>query len=260
MSNPLFLAGCLEQATYTMSLTEDAAYPLANLSTYIVSDLWKSPASTNDQTLNIDIGAAIAIDSIVVDGHNFAGMTNVQLEVDAADNPAFPNPVGIIPVNNPFTTSPIVFSNAVPPTKRYWRLRFVNTNSIIPQLGQIFITKKFDPGFTQSYPYNAKNEEFSTSRRRAIDGMARNAQVYAGVLTYQLTFDAMPATFEANWLRFHQKVRGALCPFYFIDTDSTMFYMMLDQDVNDIETFRYNLCKIGSIKIVSQGVNQNPLS
>ena len=127
-------------------------------------------------------------------------------------------------------------------------------------MGQIFLGVKFVPEFTQSYPYKAKNEEFSTSRRRAIDGTARMVQVFAGILGYEISFSNMPATFEAAWLRFHQKVRGALCPFYFVDTDGTMFYMMLDQDSNDVETFRYNLCNLNSIKIVSQGVNQNPLT
>ena len=258
MSNPKFYAGDLEDNTYTMSLSENTSYPLANLSNYILTDLWKSSADTNNQWLKIDLGTAKACDFISIDQHNFNSMTTVTLQVGTTDDGNFAVPINVI-YGSYLLASGRVLVTFGTVTKRYWRILFENTNSTTPQLGQVFIGSVFDSVHTQSFPYKAKGEEFLTTRRRSISGIARGVQVFAGVLTFELKFEMMDDTFRTNWLSFHQKVRGGLCPFYFSDDGSTYYYMLLDKDLDSVEIMRYQLNNLGPVKLVSQGVGQNPL-
>lgn len=258
MPNPRFYAGDLEEATYTMSLTEVVAFPLANLANYDPNSLWKSSANTKGQTLNIDFGSAKARNFVVIDGNNFDSMISVNLQVGVTDDGAFASPTTVTTLHARGDEPVKVDFSSV--TKRYWRILFTNTSSIVPQLGQIFINQAFDAGKHYEFPYSAKDEIFETSRARALNGFLRTSQSYKGILTWQIRFKNMNETFAASWLRFHQKVRGSMLPFYYVDPDDAMFYVLLSGDQNDLERFRYQLNNLGVIRLETQSVHQNPLS
>ena len=252
MSNPKFFAGKLDLITFTMSLTENASYPLSNLNTYNPNDLWKSPAATNAQILIMDAGSALPFDTLILQGDNFSGMTTVKLQVDANDSATFANPVDVATLSGHSTANPIYLATFASITKRYRRILFTDTNSIIPQLGQIFLSAVFDAGFTYIFPYKSNNLQYATTRKRALDGTLRTAQVYGGIRTFEIKFETMPDSFKTAWIAFHKSVRGALCPFYFVDVDSTLSYLALTNDSNDIETLCYNINNGGSILMETQ--------
>lgn len=263
MANPKFYVGALEEATFTMSETEDAAYPLDNLSTYFTADQWRSSSTLEDQTLKMAFSVATSRNYIIIENHNLSALnpdTIVYIEHD--DNASFTSPTEAANLTGAELTASRIVKAVTASTELYWRLRFWSSATLaaVPQIGQVFLNQVFDPGHSFEWPKRAKNEAFETSRRRALDGALRTAQPYKGILTFEMSFKYMDNTFESAWLRFHQKVRGAGCPFYYSDPDGNIWYLLLDKDANDIEGFRYQLNNLGSVRMVSQQVHQNPLT
>jgi hypothetical protein len=259
MSNPRFYAGELAAVTFTMSATENASFPLSNLSNYVPSDVWKSSALTANQTLKIDFGSALARDSVVIDGHNFNAIADVgvYLQYDGSDDPAFSNAqVAATLSGGGNGRLKFVFASQ---TKRYWRIIFSSAAPLsdYPYVGNVFVAKEVDVGFTYIYPYSTKNEDTPSSVRRAVSGIARSTRVFGAVTKFKIVFDVLPDTFRTAWLRFHQKVIGKT-PFYFYDTDDSGWYVFFTDPV-DVETFTYDRNRTTELNMETQGVGQNPL-
>jgi hypothetical protein len=263
MSNPVFYAGDLEEATYSATST-NSSYPLANLDDYDPDTYWQANNANQNQQLAVDFGSAKARDFAVIHNHNFASVTeDIGIKLQGADDSAFTtnlvtaeDDIGSLAASDPIV---IPFSSQ---TKRYWRIYFESTVSltVAPKVGQLFINQKLDVGASFEWPYSAKDEEFRTEAGRAISGKLRTSQIHKGVLRFQFRFRLLDDTFRAGWLRFHQKVRGAACPFYYADPDGTVWYVHLADDYNEIEVFRYQLNNTGQIRLESVKVHQNPLS
>jgi hypothetical protein len=253
--NPRFYTGSLDEATYTASLAADAGFPLDNLKSYNPADLWKSSANTNNQTLNIDFGLARPRNFCIIHNHNFSGMTTVVLE--AADDSGYTTNLTTVVAQlvTPLTPAKFEFS---PVNKRYWRIKFTNTNTVIPQLGQVFIDQKVEFAQTYNFGYKPKNEDFITTGRRAISGLRRSSQVHAGILRYDIKFSNVTGRFLEDYRWFIQKVRGTMFPYYFYDHDDAVFYMMLGNDFNPAEVKAYKIGDTVEIPQESQGVAQNP--
>jgi hypothetical protein len=260
MSNPRFYAGELDAAVFTMSVAENASYPLSNLSTYVPSDQWRSSATTANQTLNIDMGTAVARDSVIIENHNFDAIsgTHTVLQYDLNDNASFANPVDAAILNALGNGRVKVgFSSA---TKRYWRVLFEAGGALgaAPQLGQIFISHEMDAGQTYVYPYSEENETTPAVVRRSLSGVARSARTYGAITTWSILFDMMDDTFRTGWLRFHQKVLGCI-PFYYADPDDSLWLVYFPSDVA-LQTIRYGRNKTAEIKMETQSTNQNTLA
>lgn len=252
MSNPRFYAGELASNVYTMSLAEAPLYPLSNLSTYIPTDEWSSSAATNAQTLKIDLGSAKAIDTIILDNHNVNLMTTVSLQVDAADNPAFPNPVDVVADLSDTLTGNIDKVEFAAATKRYWRILFTDTNSVIPAIGQIFLSSKFDVAQPYDAPFEGGNDEYTTAQKTSLSGVDRASQNFGGKTIFKIAFTLGDVTFKTNWIAFHNKVRGRFCPFYFADVDDAIRLVKFTQDYNPAETIRYQLNNVQTVTLRKQ--------
>ena len=256
MSNPRFYAGELDVCTYTMSATENASFPLSNLNNYVPTDLWKSSGTGSNQWLKIDLGSTLERDSIVIEGHNFNSLDDpVYLQYDTNDNTSFANPVNAVQLDG-FGNGRLLFK-FTPATKRYWRILFPAGIPYAPQVGNLFISKEVDAGFTYVYPYSTKNEGTPSFVRRSVSGVARAARIYGAVTKFRITFDVLSDTFRTAWLRFHQKVIGQT-PFYFCDTDDSFWYVFLTGEV-DLEQFQYQLNRTSELNMETQSVGQNPL-
>lgn len=260
MSNPRFYAGELDACTFTMSATEDASFPLSNLHSYVPADLWKSSATTSYQTLKVDLGSALYRDTIIVEGHNFPSLDpidHIYLQYDTNDNSSFANPVNAVDIRTASGRTKFSFS---PVTKRYWRLYFDNGGDVLeakPEIGNLFICREVDAGFTYVYPYAEKNEGTPSTLRRSVSGFARSARTYGAITKWKITFDVMSDTFRTAWLRFHQKVIGQT-PFYYYDCDDYGWYVFLANEV-ELETFGYQLNRTTVLEMESQSAGVNPL-
>lgn len=252
MSNPRFYAGELASNVYTMSLAESPTYPLSNLSTYIPTDEWSSSANTNAQTLSIDLGSAKAIDTIILHNHNLNLMTTVKLQVDAAGNPAFSSPVDVVANLVTGATAGIFKTEFGATTKRYWRILFTDTNAVIPAIGQLFLSSKFDVGQPYDAPFEGGNDEYETAQKTSLSGVDRASQNFGGKTIFKISFSLGGVTFKLAWIAFHNKVRGRLCPFYFADVEDSIYLVKFTQDYNPAETIRYQLNNVQTVTLLKQ--------
>lgn len=249
MSNPRFYPGELASNVYTMSLTENPTYPLSNLSTYIPTDQWSSSAATNGQTLKSDSGSAKAMDTIILHNHNLNLMPAVSLQVDAADDPAFPNPVNVVADLSATLTGNIDKVEFAAVTKRYRRILFTNTGSVIPAIGQLFLSSTFDVGQPYDAPFEGGNDEYETAQKTSLSGVDRASQNFGGKTIFKIAFSLGGVTFKTNWIAFHNKVRGRFCPFYFADVDDAIRLVKFTQDYNPAETIRYQLNNVQTVTL-----------
>src|SRR5262245_58995641 len=97
MAAPKIYYTRLSDYTITMSLSENASFPMSNLKTWYEDDQWKSSANTNGQSLSIDFGSAVSRDSLVLANTNIflmGGAGVVLLQAD--DNSGFSSPTTVI--------------------------------------------------------------------------------------------------------------------------------------------------------------------
>jgi len=244
----------LSTYTFTMSATEDASYPLANLSDYLTTTLWKSSVTTNGQTLKIDFGASNISerDFCVLDGINFKDM---DVSLQAADDSGFSSGlVTVATVSGGLGSGPFIFTFAGV-TKRYWRLLFTDAFSLYPQVGNFFIDKAFD--WTEPYdvPYRNANLSFESEVTPALDGTLRSVQPYSGRKSWRFSLQkpGLSDTVRTNFQTFFNKVRGKHRPFYFLDVDGTTKALVrFDIDVDPSEVQAYNLNLFSEIVLVGQ--------
>lgn len=267
--NPRFYIGSLSEATYTMSLTENASFPLSNLSTYIPGDLWKSSANTDGQTLKIDFGSARPRNFCIIHSHNFSGMTAVSLQ--AATDSAYTSPVTIVPslVGSNKTVLKFEFPTV---NYRYWRILFTTTNTTTPELGQIYIDQKVELSIgTDGYDFGfrPKNEEAeSVVSRVALSGLLRTASTHSGQrMKYEMSWKNVSNRWleDFRWMR--NKLHGNRDWFYFYDHNDEQFYLHFEKpfDAAQVSSFKLNAsstvtCETQSVGDVSYDQQTYPMA
>ena len=252
-NNPIFVCGQLEKATYTYNGTSSTDYPIENLSNYIAQIPWKGTVESGKQIL-IDLGSARAIDTAITEGLAFtpSGSNAVILQCDANDSSSFANPVTLV---NLTTHAGQYYATFASITKRYFRVYFANIITTAPELSQIFLNTRFDLGFTQVWPYKAKDEEFTVTQKRSIGGILRTASPYnGGPSVFEVKFTAMPDTFDAAWKQHHQRVQGSMYPFYYIHTDGTVWYVNFENGANGVSKNRYNQNDTDTVRLITQDI------
>jgi len=248
MSAPKFYATKLIDYGISSSIAADADAPLENLYNYYPDEIWRSSAATNGQTLTIDFLTAKAVDFIALQGQNWDG--TVVLEADS--NEDFSTATEVI-ANLVGNTSPCVIEFATV-TKRYWRLRFADCNSVIPELGQIFLDTLFDFVFPYEFPFKDGNEEYETSMVVALDGRIRTSQPYDARKVWEIDVVHLNDTIRENFRTFFTKIRGKATPFYFANLDGSLAYVHCFLDVDPSEGITATLSNIKKILLKGQMV------
>jgi hypothetical protein len=254
MSNPVFYAADMSAAAFTMSLAEDASYPLSNLHTNIPTLLWKSSAATNVQTLKIDLGVAKACDFLAIGTHNWAGMTTVNLQYDTADNPAFTSLVDLIPTANGFTANfpqLITFTSA---TKRYWRVLFTNCNSVVPQAGLVLLGAKLTFPHTYDWDFNLGDKQYNTTKATDINGVIRTARSGGGRGVHKFKLSLTDDTFRTDWQALCEKTFGSANPFVWTDDVAVKRISHFAEDYLPISKHRYNITDLLAISLIDQSI------
>jgi hypothetical protein len=217
MATPYVLGCDLSVPTYTWSAGVNSSFPVSNLKTYFAADVSKSNSTSADQYLTIDFGAATACTCIVLGGHNFISLelteAAVVLQVNTDDNTTWDDPVTIATIN--LTGDPLAATfNST--SKRYWRLLFAKAGDLpsAPSIGNIFLGTRTTFTSTYEWDFAKENKAYETMESTSINGDIRTSQVFSG--------------------------RGRLRPFFFVDADSTVNYVHLENDYNEVKNFRYN--------------------
>jgi len=231
----------------TTELSSDATalsgYPLSNLLTYDPRAQWRAD-STTEIYLQLDLGAPVPCNAIVLHHHNLAGMTDVYLR--AANNEAFNDSVAVA-AGLTSSVNPAAF-NFDSAFYQYWRLYFQFSGTV--QLGQVFLGNAFKPPFPYVYPYEIGAKEFNTSVRTSITGIDRAAQSYGGKRRINISYETMPNVFDTEFKQFFNKVSGRLYPFYFVDGLGSAYFVRFERDYNAARTRRHGLHNLPGVSMI----------
>ena len=254
MSLPVFYAADMSAAVFTMSLTEDANYPLVNLHSNLPSMLWKSSANTNAQTLKIDLGSAKAVDFLAIGSSNFYSMTTTKLQYATTDDGNFSDPVDAFTDFNDPDNAPYVCTFTLA-TKRYWRIIFTNTGGIIPQIGLLLLGAKMAMPFNYDMDAELWNKQFTTNGIRAIDGTLRTASTIGGWKRAEVSFTILSDATATAWQALMDKIKGKLNPFFFADHLGEIHIVHSEEDYVPVQGRRYNINDLARLKMCHQSVS-----
>jgi hypothetical protein len=250
MSNPVFYAADHSGTTFTMSLSENTSFPLSNLHTNLAAMLWKSSANTNSQTLKIDLGSAKACDFIGIGAYNWDTMTTVSFQYATTDDGNFSDPQTVTSaffgVSAPF----IHAFNSV--TKRYWRIIFTNTNSLIPQCGLLYLGLKMAMPYNYNMDVDKNNKQFTTDSKSSLDGTLRTTKQIDGRKRIEASFTLVDDTTATAWQTLLDKIQGKLNPFFFVDDASVIHIMHFEEDYIPVQCVRANVNDIVRLKMCHQ--------
>jgi hypothetical protein len=250
MSNPRF--GYTNLSARVVSVShEDPDHTVENLSSYFARDFWQC-LDPNPGRVDFDFGAARNRNYIMIENHNLSELGGDYVpKLQAADDAAFTTGVVTVIADLSVVTDDPYFATFSDVSKRYWRL--IHDSGIqataAMKIGNIFVDDLLDFGYPYDFPCNAKNTKFLTSEQESLDGTIRTSQPFIGRFTWLISF-SKPGLSNARIARFQtffSTVRGKLRPFYFIDVDDLIFFVMLDVDVDPVQLFRSNLNLTGPI-------------
>ena len=242
MASPYFLGCDLSLATYTWSAGAHASYPVTNLATYFASDVSKSNATTADQYITIDFGSATACNTIALGNTNFSTVapdTKIALQYNTNDDTTWADAVEAVEIAISNSDQVLTFSSQ---TKRYWRIIFTSTVplAVAPQIGNLFLGTRLQFESTYEWDFARNNLAFETVETTSISGALRMSQTFTGRKRFDLVFRLQSDTFKSSFDTFNGTVRGKLRPFYFVDTNSSIYYVHLDTDTPTPKGYRYN--------------------
>jgi hypothetical protein len=250
MSNPIFYAANMSAAVFTMSLAENASFSLSNLHTNVPSQLWKSSASTNAQTLNIDLGLAKECDFLALGAHNFTSMTTVKLQYATTDDGNFTDPIDALTLNGAAAAPiPLTFTLA---TKRYWRILFTDCNSVIPECGLLFLGSKLSMPFNYNMDAELGNKQFGTTSKESLSGILRTSRQIAGRQRMEITFTLIDDATVTLWQTMMDIIQGRLNPFFFKDDRDVIHILHFEEDYVPAKGKRANANDLVRLKMCHQ--------
>jgi hypothetical protein len=256
MSLPKILNIDLSSITFDSSANEDDNYPLTNLMDYNSNSRWRS-VSVAPQVLYMTFSTDTLCDTIVLENHNlYTAGTSVILQT--ADDASFTTNVQDIVTFSP-TSNDVLWTDFTAVSKRYWRIYYPYTLNYLPYIGNIFIGKRFEFPYTQTWSYKADNREFVTKESIGLDGVIRTSQMYDGRTRYELSWKYVRDDVKTDWIKFIKSIRGKFLPFYFRDHIDEVNYMLLDSDYTPMMAEKYNLNDLQTLVMKKQFVALTPV-
>lgn len=246
MATPKFLGVDLSLVTYAWSAGVNSSYPLANAKNYYPDSKTRSNGTGAGQTFTMTFGSSISPNLVIIHGQNWASMgaTSVKLQYDDG---AWQDAATFDIVDNNVQAKVVTGSSA------NWRILFSKGSalSVAPEIGNIFLGTSLDFEKPQEFNSYTNQPSHQTNKSRAIDGRLRTAQSYGAIRRSTASFKLHSDAFIALYKTFLATVRNDGAPFYYIDKDSNIYLVNMEQGFNPYESFRYNLNNIQQIPLES---------
>lgn len=257
MASPKFFGVDLSSPTYTWSAGFNASYPVSNLKTYFPDQKSRSNAVTAGQNFKIDFGVAVACNTLIIQGHNFAAVIADTVSLEADDNAGFASPELIIAAITVASATEIVLQTFASKSYRYWRLVYdcAGPLAAAPEIGNIFLGTTLDFETTQQWGfYTNVPQSPKVSRLRSLDNRLRTALVGNDIRRHKISFDQNNSQTDAlitSYLAFLATTHNGAVPFYYIDNNSAVYLVNFEKDYNPYDAFRYNKNKIPDLSMES---------
>lgn len=173
----------LTGATLTATGTE-SGYDVENILDQKTFTFWKAAAhGTNN--LTADFGSAVAADTIGICGHNLYTVGATIYVEYSTDNSNWSEAAHVTPANNKALM--LTFTAA---TKRYWRLRIVNSSGA-PMIAVFYLGSKVAFEYPANTPQNIVDEGIN-----AVEEMSKGGNFLGAVVNYK------EGVLERTWIDF----------------------------------------------------------
>lgn len=261
MSLPRILYNDLSPYTFESSFGASAeGYTELNLKNYIPSSKWiGDPGLVQNYNLKINLGSVKAINTIIIENHNFDSCISGSIIIESADDAVYATNLTTEAMY--LESSSYLFSLELSPTinKRYLRINYSGSFYENPYIGNIFIGEKLSFNFPYTYGYKTKNYEYNTVERTTLSGLKRSSQPNSvNKILYELDFKYQNDSTKTNFINFIKGIRGKSLPFYYLDIDDNISYVNMESDYQPIQVMKHSLNDINKLKM--KGFNTETIS
>ena len=176
-------------------------------------------------------------------------MNTVYLQYGTVDDGNFASPVNAVTLKGGWI---FPFSSV---TKRYWRIMFTDTNSLIPVCSLLLLGSQLALPHTQDWDFNIGDLQFTTNTKYALDGLTRTSRIGGGRGKHQFKISLTDDTFRTNWQALLAKTFGAANPFFWTDDAGTWRISHFQDDYLPISKHRYNITDLVQITLLDQSLS-----
>lgn len=253
MINPIFLGVDLAIPTYSWSEGTNASYPLTNLKDYYPDHKSRSNGLTDNQTFDMDFGAAVSMNYLIIQGCNFDSLgagSSVTLQYFSGTWQAVP--ISLSTPANDSTARTLSFGAT---SAQLWRLIFVRGSAlaVAPEIGNIFLGTKLQFETTPDWGGHTNVPKSKTDVKESLDGRTDTTELYIK-RKHRIIFsqnNLQSDSFVTSYLAFLALVDNNCRPFYYIDNLENVYLVNLVEDEHPYEQFRYNRNKLGTLNLIS---------
>ncbi len=219
MTTPRILYNDLGLAATLTASTENTAFPKENVQNEHRTKIWKSTDLTSE-TLDFDLGAAAAVDTIAIMNHNFNDFTSTTPTITwiGDDNSDFSSPSTSSALTVVAGIIVLYFSSD---SKRYWRLSMTGGagTETVYEVGRIMFGAKLQPSKSYNVGFGRIVNDFTTISQSV--GGQLHSDFKNKFESYQLNFNHMTTTDRDSYITMIENNRTALNMILTLDTTST---------------------------------------
>lgn len=150
-----------------------SGYDVENILDEKTFTYWKAAASGTNN-LTADFGSAVAADTLAICGHNLKTVSATIYVEHSSDNSSWTTAATLTPGSDKALM--ITFTGA---TKRYWRLRIVNSSGQ-PMIAVMYLGSKMQFEYPAETPQNIIDEGIN-----AVEEMSKGGNFLGAVVNYK---------------------------------------------------------------------------
>jgi hypothetical protein len=229
----------LTNVTYTSTATGSTDFTVEALNNYIPSNRWVGNIGSNN-VLTITFPSPKECNCIIIENHNLKHFANVtlnttgyslNLDTDSDD------------------TIYLEFDNSV--TQQVWTITIPSASAdMSPYIGNIFLDKLLTFNIPPQAGFKVGNTDSRNTNRYNLRGTIRNAGTKDTKFVAELNFPFVADQMKIDFVQFF-KTCGKNIPFYFIDSDRNVKYMLVEGNYQPIQIMKYRWNQLLNFKMRS---------
>jgi len=209
----IYTTDLMTTATLTPT-TENTEFPATNVQNFQPSKQWNTLGTITAETLVIDLGSAMTVDTFIVAGHNFDGTeTSVKIQGNATDSWGAPtvDETMTVVVGEPFKAT--FASNNL----RFWRFIFTKAAAAnIKKVGRLWLGEEIDTGALGDPDYKGVTD---TTNDRSVVSKSIGGQTYIEIKnqfkSFTLNMSLVPEATMATYVTEFDTL-GTSIPYFII--------------------------------------------
>ena len=216
MAVPFILYNNILELGTPVATSEEPGFDIENITDWRTYLRWKSTGGAVN-TITIDAGSPVSVDSLGISGHNIFTVDG-RIVVSSSDTGAFSGEeVTRMTVFIPSSNDPIVqsFSSA---TARYWEIRLSSLTDKV-EIGVVCLGARLDFPKNPNRPLSFVDESMEATTKRSKNGHILGATTYYRPYSTVLSFSWLQISFVMGDLYTFWSTHGSLLKPFFLQVN-----------------------------------------